>query len=253
MGSLGQSKEEKLMWAAEYFTNKTILIAGGTSGIGLGIATAFRDAGAAVHATGATDNEVASASATPGIAFSRLDVRDNAAVKAFVATLPSLDVLVNCAGIIRRNDELDPEIFDLVLDVNLSGTMRLCAAARPLLAASKGAILNTASLLSYFGGGLVPGYAASKGGVVQLTKSLAIAYAKDGIRVNAIAPGWIATGFTDALQKDPARADPILARTPLARWGTPDDLTGPALFLCSPLAGFVTGTCLPVDGGYMTV
>ncbi|MEO6014444.1 MAG: SDR family oxidoreductase [Devosia sp.] len=240
-------------WATQFFTGKTVLIAGGTSGIGLGIATAFRDAGAIVHATGATDNEVASASATSSIAFARLDVRDNDAVKAYVSTLKSLDVLVNCAGIIRRNDELDPEIFDLVLDVNLSGTMRLCAAARPLLAASKGAILNTASLLSYFGGGLVPGYSASKGGIVQLTKSLAIAYAKDGIRVNAIAPGWIATGFTDALQKDPTRADPILARTPLARWGTPDDLVGPALFLCSPLAGFVTGTCLPVDGGYLTV
>jgi NAD(P)-dependent dehydrogenase (short-subunit alcohol dehydrogenase family) len=238
-------------WATEFFAGKTALVVGGTSGIGLGIATAFRDAGATVHATGATDTEVANSSEA-GIAFSRLDVRDNEAVKAFVSTLPALDVLVNCAGIIRRNDEHDPEIFDLVLDVNLSGTMRLCTAARPLLARSKGAILNTASLLSFTGGGLVPGYSASKGGVAQLTKSLAIAYAKDGIRVNAMAPGWIATGFTEALQNDEARSGPILARTPLGRWGTPGDLAPPALFLCSPLAGFITGVILPVDGGYLS-
>lgn len=239
-------------WASEFFAGKTALVVGGTSGIGLGIAAAFRDAGATVHATGATDTEVANAREA-GIAFARLDVRDNDAVKAYVATLPSLDVLVNCAGIIRRNDEHDPEIFDLVLDVNLSGTMRLCAAARPLLARSGGAILNTASLLSFTGGGLVPGYSASKGGVAQLTKSLAIAYAKDGIRVNAIAPGWIATGFTEALQNDEARSGPILARTPLGRWGNPGDLAPPALFLCSPLAGFITGAILPVDGGYLAV
>jgi NAD(P)-dependent dehydrogenase (short-subunit alcohol dehydrogenase family) len=239
-------------WAEQFYTGKTALVVGGTSGIGLAIAAAFRDAGAIVHATGATEAEVTNAAQT-GISFSRLDVRDNAAVKAFVAALPGLDIIVNCAGIIRRNDEHDPEIFDLVLDVNLSGTMRLCAAARPLLAARQGVILNTASLLSFTGGGLVPGYAASKGGVAQLTKSLAIAYAKDGIRVNALAPGWIATGFTQALQDDDTRSAPILARTPLARWGVPGDLAGPALFLCSPLAGFVTGAIMPVDGGYLAV
>jgi NAD(P)-dependent dehydrogenase (short-subunit alcohol dehydrogenase family) len=241
-------------WATPFFAGKAVLVAGGTSGIGLGIATAFREAGASVHATGATDAEVeAAAAAAAGMAFSALDVRDNAAVKALVDGFQGLDVLVNCAGIIRRGDEHDPQVFDLVLDVNLSGTMRLCAACRPLLAASGGVILNTASLLSFVGGGLVPGYAASKGGVAQLTKSLAIAYAKEGIRVNALAPGWIATGFTTALQEDPTRNDPILARTPLGRWGTPDDIAGPALFLCSPLAGFVTGAVMPVDGGYLTV
>ena len=106
-------------------------------------------------------------------------------------------------------------------------------------------------MLSFFGGGLVPGYSASKGGVAQLTKSLAIAYAAEGIRVNALAPGWIATALTDALQRDSARSDPIIARTPLKRWGTPQDVAGAALFLASPAAAFVTGVVLPVDGGYL--
>jgi NAD(P)-dependent dehydrogenase (short-subunit alcohol dehydrogenase family) len=123
-------------------------------------------------------------------------------------------------------------------------------AARPRLSANKGTIINIASMLSYFGGGLVPGYAASKGGIVQLTKSLSIAYAPDKIRVNALAPGWIATPLTQNLRDDAVRSEALLARTPLGRWGTPEDLIGPALFLASPDAGYVTGTILNVDGGY---
>jgi NAD(P)-dependent dehydrogenase (short-subunit alcohol dehydrogenase family) len=106
-------------------------------------------------------------------------------------------------------------------------------------------------MLSFFGGSLVPAYAASKGGVAQLTKSLALAYAADGIRVNAVAPGWIATPLTQALQDDPARAGPILSRTPLGRWGTPADVADAVAFLCAPAAGFMTGVILPVDGGYL--
>jgi NAD(P)-dependent dehydrogenase (short-subunit alcohol dehydrogenase family) len=160
-------------------------------------------------------------------------------------------VLVNCAGIIKRSEEHDPEVFAQVLDINLTGTMRVCSAARPALKKTGGCIINTASMLSFFGGGLVPAYSASKGGIAQLTKSLAIAYAADGIRVNAVAPGWIATPLTQALQDDPLRSAPILARTPMGRWGTPEDVAGPVLFLASDSARFVTGVVLPVDGGYL--
>ena len=181
-----------------------------------------------------------------------LDVRDQAAIDACVGSLSALDVLVNCAGIVRRGGvEHDPVEFANVVDINLNGTMRMCAAARPLLKASGGSIVNTASMLSFFGGPLVPGYAASKGGVMQLTKSLAIAYAEDGIRVNAVAPGWIATPLTAALQEDEARSGEIVRRTPMRRWGTPADVADPVLFLASRAARFVTGVVLPVDGGYL--
>ncbi len=141
-------------------------------------------------------------------------------------------------------------MFQQVVDVNLNGTMRVCAAARRALARNGGVIINVASMFSCFGGGTVPGYASSTGGIAQLTKSRAIAHAPDGIRVNALAPGWIATPLTDGLRDDSGRSDAVLQRTPMAGWGVPEDLVGPALFLASPAAGFVTGTILNVDGGY---
>ena len=234
---------------------RSILVTGGSSGIGAAVAQAFAAEGCRVVATGLDAAELAAATQPAGgaaIDLRLLDVRDAAAVNALLASLDTLDVLVNCAGTIRRGGaEHDPEVFAEVLDINLTGTMRVCAAARSKLAARRGCIVNTASMLSFFGAGLVPGYSASKGGIAQLTKSLAIAYAAEGIRVNAVAPGWIATPLTEPLHSDPARSDPIVARTPLGRWGTPEDVAGPVLFLASPAARFVTGVILPVDGGYL--
>ncbi len=171
--------------------------------------------------------------------------------KIFLKNIDTLDVLINCAGIIKRELEHDPEVFQEVINVNLNGTMRACSAARDFLKETNGSIINIASMLTFFGGGLVPAYSASKGGIAQLTKSLAIAYASDQIRVNAIAPGWIKTPLTTALQEDENRANAILSRTPMNRWGEPEDLAGPAMFLASDDAKFVTGSIIPVDGGYM--
>ncbi|MDP1647729.1 MAG: SDR family oxidoreductase [Rubrivivax sp.] len=240
-----------MSFARDAFKGRRVLVVGGTSGIGEGIARAFAAHGAQVSVTGATAAEAAQAQ---DLDARVLDVRDAAAVRGLFAETEAaggLDVLVNCAGVIRRGREHEPEVFADVVDINLNGTQRCCAAARALLAVRGGCIVNTASMLSFFGGGLVPAYSASKGGVAQLTKSLAIAYAAEGIRVNALAPGWIATPLTDALQRDETRSVAILARTPLARWGTPADVAGAALFLASPAAAFVTGVVLPVDGGYL--
>ncbi|MGA0887786.1 MAG: SDR family NAD(P)-dependent oxidoreductase [bacterium] len=233
---------------------RKVLVTGGSSGIGAAIAQVFASNGDLVVATGATKEEVERAqvqSESTAISFQELDVRDGSAVQACIDEIDSLDVLVNCAGVIRRNAEHEPEVFADVIDINLNGSMRVCTAAREKLKQRKGCIINTASMLSFFGGGLVPGYSASKGGIAQLTKSLAIAYAPDGIRVNAVAPGWIATQLTQALQDDRTRSEAILSRTPLGRWGEPADVAGPVLFLASDAARFVTGVVLPVDGGYL--
>ena len=218
----------------------TALVTGAAGGIGSALLSAFRDAG--YHATG-----IDRASAE---GVTSLDVTDTAAVAAFAASFDALDVLINAAGVLRLRQEYDPAEFAGVVDINLTGTMRMALACRPALAKARGSIVNIASMHAIFGAPLSPAYAASKAGVVQLTKSLAVAWAEDGIRVNAIAPGWIETAMTVPARSDAARNRAILERTPLGRWGTPADLVGPALFLASDAARFITGAVLPVDGGY---
>lgn len=226
------------------------LITGGARGIGHGIARAMMDAGYRVTVTGLTAEEVAAVPVQVGLEGVQLDVASDASVAACLAGFDRLDALVNCAGMILRGGaEFEIEAFRSVVEVNLMGTMRLCVGAKPMLLASRGAIVNIASVLSFFGGPLVPAYTASKGGVAQLTKSLAVAWAPE-IRVNAVAPGWIATELTRGLVEDESRSAAILARTPMARWGEPADIGGAVVFLCSDAARFVTGAILPVDGGY---
>jgi len=237
-----------MTYEAALFKGKRALVSGATQGIGAVIANHLAALGAQVTAIGlgAGDGTLAAA-----VEVKQADVTSTASLDAVLSDIDRLDIVFNCAGIIQRGAEHDLEVFERVLAVNLTGTMRVCSATRERLKASGGCIVNTASMLSFFGGGLVPAYSASKGGVAQLTKSLAIAYAADGIRVNAVAPGWIATPLTKSLQDDPSRAGPILARTPMGRWGTPDDVARAAMFLCTPAASFMTGVVLPVDGGYM--
>jgi NAD(P)-dependent dehydrogenase (short-subunit alcohol dehydrogenase family) len=229
---------------------RQVLITGGTSGIGRAIAAAFAQDGCHVLVTGRTETEARAMADETGIKATTLDVAQPKEIASLFRTIDRLDVLVNAAGTIERQREHELEAFEQVINVNLTGTMRVCTAAKDLLKASRGCVINLASMLSFFGSGAAPAYSASKGGIAQLTKSLAIAWAGAGIRVNAIAPGWIETALTAPLTADQARRDAIIARTPLARWGQPDDVAGTALFLASPAAAFITGVVLPVDGGY---
>ena len=231
--------------------SQQVLVTGGSRGIGRAIAGAFAAAGYRVLATG-IEAELPSGDSGPGeLQFSHLDVQQPDQISALINDLDRLDVLVNCAGtILRDGQEFTLDGFEQVLDVNLTGTMRMCTACFPRLAEQQGCVLNIASMLSYFGSGYAPAYSSSKGGIVQLTRSLAIAWANQQVRVNALAPGWIETDLTKPLHDNPERHQQILERTPLGRWGQPQDVANAAVFLCSAGAKFITGTVLPVDGGY---
>ena len=230
---------------------KAALVTGGFSGIGAAIANGLARLGAKAVAAGLPLPQGAPDTLDREVQRVTLDVRSADEVAATLRAFERLDIVINCAGVISRVEEHRIDVFERVLDINLNGTMRVCSAARELLKASAGCIVNTASMLSFFGGGLVPAYSASKGAVAQLTKSLALAYAADGIRVNAIAPGWIATPLTQALQDDDGRSQAILERTPMRRWGKPEEVAQVATFLCTPAASFMTGAIVPVDGGYL--
>ncbi len=231
----------------------TILITGGTSGIGQAIGERFAADGFVVVAVGRGQEDVdACQAAHPDWLVRRSDVSSESDVAALREEFRELDVLVNAAGmLLRQGQEFDVANFARVVDVNLTGMMRVCESFRPALATRRGSIVNVASMLSFFGSGFVPAYSASKGGVAQLTKSLAIAWAPQGIRVNAVAPGWIKTPLTEPLYTDAGRNQAILDRTPLGRWGEPGDVARVVRFLASADAAFVTGVILPVDGGYL--
>ena len=239
--------------SAEY--TKVALITGGARGIGFGIGEALLLDGYEVIVTGLSSDEVAAVPHRKHLSAYQLDVTDAASVQSVLSKCHRLDALINCAGmIIRGGAEYDMDAFKKVIDVNLTGTMRMCVSARDKLAESGGGVvINTASMLSIFGGPLTPAYSASKGGVVQLTKSLAVAWAADGIRVNAIAPGWIETELTKGAREDALRTKAIIDRTPMKRWGLPNDIGGVVAHLCSNAARFITGAVIPIDGGYSAV
>ena len=230
------------------FKDKSVVIPGASAGgLGAAFAHGFRAAGAEVTITGIEDQPAENERGV--FSYSKLDVRDASAVQGFAESFPRVDVLVNCPGIVGKNEH-DPEDFSNVLDVNLNGIQRLCEAFYPKLKESQGCVVNIGSMYGIFGSGPYPAYAASKFGIHGLTKSLAVAWAKDGVRVNAVAPGFVKTENSRPAWEDPDYDARIILRTPLSRWGETEELCGPVLFLASPAAGFVTGTILAVDGGY---
>ncbi len=231
------------------FSGARVLVVGASrAGIGAAIARAFQSSGALVAITGA---EPAPAPQDQGrFAYTQLDVTDLAAVRALSAATDRLDVLVNCAAITSRGEEMAPAFFEHVVNVNLHGTFRTAEAFHRQLKAGQGVLINVASMYATFGSPRNPAYGASKAAVVQLTKSLAIGWAADGIRVNAVAPGFVVTQQSAKSRTDPAHVAAVNLRTPLGRWGQPEDIAGPVLFLASPASAFMTGTCLAIDGGY---
>jgi len=242
---------------------KVALITGAASGLGAAIATALAQAGAtvAVHGNRRAATETAAAIAANGgtAAAFQADLSSTTGAESLFTAVKAhfgrVDILINNAGTIHRDAAVDTTLdsWQQVLQVNLTSVFQLSQlVARDLIVSnSPGKIVNIASLLSFQGGIRVPAYAASKGGVAQLTKALANEWAPKNIQVNAIAPGYFATTNTEALQADETRNRQILERIPAARWGQPQDLAGAALYLSAPASNYVTGTVLTVDGGWM--
>ena len=244
-------------------SGRVAIVTGGNGGIGLGMASGLAEAGAAIAIVGR--NEAKSAAAVTGLeqrgakAISvAADVTDKSAVAAVVERvgreLGRIDILVNNAGInIRKPPQmLDIEEWDSVIKTNLTSAFLCSQAVYPAMKAARGGkIINIGSMMSIFGASFAPAYAASKGGIVQFTRSCACAWAADNIQANAVLPGWIDTDLTRrARQEIDGLHDRVLARTPAARWGASSDFAGIAVFLASPASDFVTGTAIPVDGGF---
>jgi 2-dehydro-3-deoxy-D-gluconate 5-dehydrogenase len=244
-------------------TGRVALVTGGNGGIGLGMARGLAQAGAAIAVAGRKLEKSQAAAAELGAkgvktAVITVDVTDEMSCRKMVDTtmaqLGRLDILINNAGINIRKQPQDYTLAEwrLVIESNLSSAFICSHAAYPhMKSAGAGKIINIGSMMSIFGASFAPAYAASKGGIVQLSRALATAWAKDNIQVNAVLPGWIDTDLTKRARAEVSGLNSmVLMRTPARRWGTPDDMSGIAVFLASPASDFVTGTAIPVDGGY---
>lgn len=242
---------------------KTAIVTGGTRGLGRGMAEGLAEAGARVVIVGSSEHVLKTAEELREEGLDVQAVRADLSKKEEIEPMfrkaldllgGKIDILINDAGVQRRHmpEEFGDEDWEFVIEVNLNAVFRLCRlAGNEMLKAGHGKIINLASMLSFFGGHTVPAYAASKGGVAQLTKALSNDWAGRNIQVNAIAPGYMATEMNTALINDEGRNKEILGRIPAGRWGTPDDMKGLAVFLASEASDYITGAVIPVDGGYL--
>lgn len=239
------------------FSGASVLVTGGTSGIGAAIAAAYRDAGAAVTVTGTRGSAGEYDGGLEGFGYLQMDIESRESIDAAAAAAGQVDILVNNAGFALPSlglDEYEPDVFDRAVQMHLTGGYRLSKRLHGRLAASRrpggASVIGIASMSSYFGISIVPGYGAAKTGLIGLTRVLAVGWAKDNIRVNAVAAGLTESRMTAGTFANPEWTQPALARTPAGRLGVPLDIAGPVLFLTSGLAGWITGQVLAVDGGF---
>lgn len=223
------------------------VVTGGGTGIGLAVSTLLAERGWQVLALGLERED-----ALPdAVRFVEADVTGGKALEAILGGMERLDGLVTCAGIIRYTDEWTPEVFEKVMSVNVTGALTSANAALPALERAGGAVVNIASMWSWFGNPVAPAYGASKGAVTALTRSQAIAWGARGVRVNAVAPGWVKTRISEGARSDETRKARIDARIPLGRWAETREIAQVVAFLLSPEAAYVHGAIVPVDGGYL--